>query len=71
MTVSSPLTRATLRTLEKTTFARELTSTRDGPSRKGESKDKKSSHREKVMQLNDAFIDSIAWSFFYNLVMNM
>lgn len=41
MTVSSPFTRATLRTLEKTTFARELTSTRDGPSRKGESKDEK------------------------------
>ena len=41
MTVSFPLTRATLRTLEKTTSARELTSTREGPSRKGGSKDER------------------------------
>ena len=41
MTVSSTLTRATLSTLEKTTSARELTSTIDESSRKGGSKDER------------------------------
>jgi len=41
MTVSSPITRTTSRTLEKTTPTRELTSTKDGSSREGGSKDER------------------------------
>ena len=47
VTVSSPLTRATLRTLEKRTSTRELTSTMDGPSETSGSKDERKQAQRK------------------------